>query len=278
MERLITTDTDTVTLYRLNPEALLPCTGNQTHRGIFMDTETTSIGPDAKIVELAFVPFFFDDAGNLTGVAKPLTWLQDPGFPIPPEASEVNGITDDMVRGKKIDWPVVQQQLGESQIVLAHNAGFDRPVLHRDARDYKQSLPAVPWGCSMSQVPWKKVIPGVPSVALGALAAWSGFFFSAHRAEMDCLAALYLLHITKQLPVLLRTALAPAILIRISGMYDQREKIKARGYKWDGDRKVWWSSFTEDTIDHEVAWLTLNCYNGRFGGQVIKVPATEAFL
>ncbi|RKZ05583.1 3'-5' exonuclease, partial [bacterium] len=53
--------------------------------------------------------------------------LIDPGIPVPPEASAVNGISDDMLRGK----PRMVDVLGEfagfcgDLPLVAHNAPFD---------------------------------------------------------------------------------------------------------------------------------------------------------
>lgn len=59
------------------------------------DLETTGINPAKdRIVELAIIKLFPD------GKKIEKHSLLNPGIPIPPEASEVHGITDEMVKGK----------------------------------------------------------------------------------------------------------------------------------------------------------------------------------
>ena len=62
---------------------------------IAFDLETTGTKPQAdRIVEIGAVLFDGDQAAGTYGT------LIDPGVPIPADASAVNGITDEMVRGK----------------------------------------------------------------------------------------------------------------------------------------------------------------------------------
>ena len=65
--------------------------------------------------------------------------LVDPLMPIPPGASEVNGITDDMVKGK----PKIEDLLDpfadfcEDAVIVAHNAGFDVPFVTAEIEKYE---------------------------------------------------------------------------------------------------------------------------------------------
>lgn len=60
---------------------------------VFFDLETTGKFPERdRIVEITIVKLSPD------GTRQPFTWLVNPTVPIPAEASEIHGITDDMVR------------------------------------------------------------------------------------------------------------------------------------------------------------------------------------
>lgn len=87
----------------------------------FVDTETTGIDPDADaIVEIAIVRF-------RGGRKEVFHTLVNPGFPIPPTASAVHGITDEDVK----DAPRIEEledriiEMLDGAFVIAHNAGFD---------------------------------------------------------------------------------------------------------------------------------------------------------
>ncbi|MEJ2452128.1 MAG: exonuclease domain-containing protein [Gammaproteobacteria bacterium] len=60
--------------------------------GIYLDTETTGFDPATdKVIELAMVPFEYDDAGRIYRVLPAYNGLADPGFPIPPVVTKVTG-------------------------------------------------------------------------------------------------------------------------------------------------------------------------------------------
>ena len=113
--------------------------------------------------------------------------LQDPGFPISTETTEITGITDQDLKGQKIDWATVKSLLNASELVIAHNAGFDRPFIEKELGE---KVPKV-WGCSWMQVDWDEKGYGIKKLEL--LSAYHGFFTDAHRALNDVDALLNLL-------------------------------------------------------------------------------------
>lgn len=86
------------------------------------DTETTGLNAEiGRIVEIGAVKF------NKDGVSGTLGTLLDPLMPISPDASRVNHITDDMVRGKPSESEVIprfMEFIGDA-VLVAHNAPFD---------------------------------------------------------------------------------------------------------------------------------------------------------
>jgi len=96
---------------------------------VAFDVETTGLLPGVdRIVELAAVAFQGE------AVLASYQQLVDPGMPMPREASQVNGIQDDMLRG----CPSVQEALPEFLRVMsqgtpiAHNAPFDVAFVARE--------------------------------------------------------------------------------------------------------------------------------------------------
>ena len=92
-----------------------------------VDTETTGMSPDAgaRLVEVAHVAI----VGGV--LAAEWSTLIDPGRPIPPDATRVHGIRDDMVATAPKP-AEVGQRLRESCADLPlvfHNAPFDLPFL-----------------------------------------------------------------------------------------------------------------------------------------------------
>lgn len=94
------------------------------HAGtVYLDTETTGIGPGAEIVDFALI--------NVNGQIL-YESLVKPDVPIPPEATAIHGITDAMVANAP-SWPEIFPQvapvLRQAHRVVIYNADFDRRVI-----------------------------------------------------------------------------------------------------------------------------------------------------
>jgi len=113
-------------------------------RRIGWDTETTAPDPtEARIVTAALVA---------KGGASPdrvQTWLINPGVPIPPETTEVHGITDAMVQADGQDPKAALEELAETMAraitygmpLVAFNTAYDWTVLHHELT--RHGLPTV---------------------------------------------------------------------------------------------------------------------------------------
>ena len=74
---------------------------------------------------------FNSETGKIFNVLKTFNELEEPTVEISKEASEVNGITMEMVKGHKIDDQKVRDFVSEAVIILAHNAKFDRHFVEK---------------------------------------------------------------------------------------------------------------------------------------------------
>lgn len=148
---------------------------------IAFDLETTGTVPGAdQIVEVGAVRFI---DGKVESV---FSTLIDPSRSIPPGATAVNGITDEMVFGKpKIDSVLAAfADFCQELPLVAHNAPFDSQFLTSDIN--RHELPA-PRGIIIDTLTIsRKVFPGLANYKLGTLVQHlkipsAGF----HRAEED---------------------------------------------------------------------------------------------
>lgn len=148
---------------------------------IAFDIETTGTVPGAdQIVEIGAVRFI----NNVPEAV--FATLIDPKRSIPPGASAVNGIYDEMVKGKpSIEdiLPSFAEFCGEDPIV-AHNAPFDSQFLTSDIKKFE--VPA-PKGVILDTLPIaRKVFPGLPNYKLGTLVQHLKIpTTDFHRAEED---------------------------------------------------------------------------------------------
>lgn len=235
--------------------------------GLYLDVETTGLKYDKhEIIELAMVPFQFTVDGRLLTIGPAFNELQEPTVePISTEISALTGITNEMVKGQSIDADEVEKILNTADIVIAHNAEFDRKFVEKNWPLFELKA----WGCSQSDVLWAE--EGVSGSKLEYIAVHYGFFYDAHRAEMDCRAGLEIL--SRQLPVsgktvlnaLLEAARKPTFRIWAENApFDFKDILKDRKYRWndgnDGRPKAWYLNVSEDTYENEMTFLKKEIY------------------
>ena len=168
--------------------------GSEKLKGIFLDVETTGLSHEIdKIIEIALVPFEFSKDGRIFNVNDAYSCLEDPQIPLSQKIISLTGLTDEMLAGKSFDIDVIKKFVEPSDLIIAHNASFDRKFIEKRFPFFKTKS----WACSFSQVPWES--EGIASMKLEYLAYKFGFFFEGHRAEIDCYASLHLL--SKTLPM-----------------------------------------------------------------------------
>ena len=244
-------------------------------RGVVVDTETTGVNSDKDaIIELGMVLFEYDPAtGQAYRVLATFDQLEDPGFAVPAESTEVHGITDEMVKDQRIDDDAVAAFLAGVSLVIAHNAKFDRVFLEKRLPLFE----SLPWGCSFAQVDWRS--EGIGSAKLDYIAYQYGFFYEAHRAEGDCFALLEILQ--QPLPKsgeLVLTSILHGLsqksyqIFATGSAFDTKDILKARGYRWDAGKKCWHTTVAgDDAVKSEVVWLKDSVYGGKSARVEIEV-------
>lgn len=147
---------------------------------IYYDTETTGVKSDKdRIIEIAA----YDPSNNRT-----FCQFVNPGMPIPPEASSIHHITDDMVASSPSFLEVGQAFIdfcGPDAVLIAHNNdGFDRHFLDQECKRNQLSLPAWP---QVDSLKWsRKYRPDLPRHSLQFLREVYGIPPNqAHRALDD---------------------------------------------------------------------------------------------
>ncbi len=252
---------------------------HQLRHALVVDVETTGIDKASDaIIELGVVRFTYDAVtGQPVEVIAAESLLEDPGRPIPAEIVSLTGITDDMVRGQRINDAQVLALLQGVGIVFAHNAGFDRPFVERRIPAFKD----VHWGCTQRDIDWRAL--GVGSHALEFLVyKHLGAFFDGHRAVDDCRATLALLARrtadgTLPMALLLENCRTPRVRVcAVGSAFDTKDVLRTRGYKWSGNdglpAKCWCRELAESELEAEQEWLRAIVYtNGRGQPSVEKV-------
>ena len=246
---------------------------------LILDTETTGLSHATdKIIELAMLLVQVDAASGLPfGLVETFEGFEDPRMPIPAVARQITGITDEMVQGQRLDAERVQALLARADLVVAHNAGFDRPFVEARFPHFAGK----PWACSFKDIDWKA--QGAQSAKLSALAQDQGWFYDAHRALVDCHALLQVLSCalpereTTGLAQLMDAATQPSFKLRAIGSpFESKDKLKNRGYRWDPDAKVWYATLaSEPLLGAETQWLKAEVYGSRRAQAEVEVEALD---
>ena len=263
----------------------LPQTGAAIRRALFVDVETTGLDPSADaIIQFAAVPFSYcPHDGRIFAVGECLTCLEDPGRPIPALVTRLTGLTDDDVCGRHLDEALIEALVAETDLVIAHNAGFDRRFLERRIPAFAER----PWACSQREVPWQE--EGLGSAKLEWLAyKHGGMYYQAHQADSDCYMAVHLLATPlpsgrPALAMLLERCRSACVRFWAFGAFEQRRLLKIRGYTFcggeDGLPKAWWRDVAAGEARRETEWLREHVYGGcaKPAYQCVRVDARNRF-
>ena len=110
--------------------------------GILLDVETTGLDTASTSHRARHGQVRLSARRHGHGVVDVFSALNQPSAPIPPDISELTGITDATVAGHRIDAEAVAAFAADSVIVIAHNAHFDRKFAERYWPVFQQKLGA----------------------------------------------------------------------------------------------------------------------------------------
>ncbi|TLS76659.1 DNA polymerase III subunit epsilon [Mariprofundus erugo] len=265
-------------LERLNPPARYLDGAPSTARiGLVVDTETTGIDTARdKIIELGFVAFSYDAAsGQVYQVLHAYDGSEDPGEPLSDVVKQLTGISDAMVAGQHLNDDEITHWLAQADLLIAHNAAFDRQMIERRFPLVREKN----WACTLMEIDWQA--EGIGSRKLDYIAFCLGYFFDGHRAVIDAQATLHLL--TRQLPQSGQRAMQALLLkarekskrfFAIGAPFEMKDQLRQRGYNWLADaaftdrsghvKKGVWSKVVAMTdVAAEELWLGGTVYAGR---------------
>ena len=243
----------------------------------FLDLETTGLNKDTcKIIEFAGKVTAIDKSnGALLGIVDEYESFNDPEESIEPEITRITGITDDIVAGHSIDWESVSRVLNQADIIVAHNASFDRSFMDR----YLPLSQDKVWVCSVSDINWPE--RGFGARGQEILCIWHGFYYESHRAMSDVVALIHLVtHEAEESDnaalELIANAEKPTYKIAaLNSPFETKDILKSRRYRWDPQNRYWWKNLVLDEIDTEKEWMADNIYNGHFQGRVDEIGLTD---
>jgi DNA polymerase-3 subunit epsilon len=247
----------------------------------FLDTETTGVNRlNDQIIELAFKVVKFEEiSGKIISIKSEFESFNQPDKEISNQITKLTGINDRMVANKRIDWSKVDDLLKDVDLIVAHNASFDRAFLDKKS----EITPNKIWACTIRDIDWLE--KGFSNQKQELLCYWHGFYFEAHRAMNDVDALIQLMihpHYDKDRPILELIRNAKKIVYKVlvtNFSYNEQKKdmIKSRGYRWNTKDKIWYKEISQDDLVLEKKYLGQTVYDGEFRGSLEKINLTEKY-
>ena len=246
----------------------------------FLDFETTGLDFERdEVIEIGLrtIAVNKNDYRDFFAV-KEYSSYNDTNLEVDAEITMLTGITKDMIAGKAIDWKEVSEILSVSDVVVAHNASFDRFFLEKNI-DFEGV-----WACSKADIDWKE--RGFLNTKLELLSIWHGFYYESHRAMNDVDATIHLLlHPSYKtytpLEELVENSQKTQHLIINKFPYNPAfiKMIKSRGgYRYNPSDKSWRILFkNKEQLDPEIDWLKDNIYNGYFKGEIKEISLFDKY-
>jgi len=214
-----------------------------------LDTETTSLEPPpaGRTIEVAVMLYDIKLAQPVASYASLICndGNEEYGMPANP-AEAINGIPGSMLADAPdadVVWRCMRWLISLAEVIIAHNAAFDRQFCPDLGR---------PWLCSENDIQWPGRTRGGSLVQL-ALSMGLGVA-SAHRAmsDVDTLARIFTRSAEKgcDLEAMIRHGMRPKKLFYAQVPYEKRQLAKDAGFRWDEAKhgKNWYREMAvEDT-------------------------------
>lgn len=227
-----------------------------------IDVETTGLDTqNDRVIELGMVLWDTERGGEVLLYNQYVYYADYPK--LEQVITDITGITEDDIKR----WGILPENAfrrfttlaQDAEAIVAHNGtNFDRPMLEAEFKRQDMKFPAVPWIDTSVDVPYPAHIK---TRKLVHLAAEHGILnTNAHRAYSDVLTMLQLLSkydikevlaLSQEENVELEAVTQPPWEDKKPDGEKDTDKARARGYRWNKDRKAWLKTVKQSQLPDE---------------------------
>ena len=202
-----------------------------------IDTETDSLDPSTcTAVELAIKVYDTDTKTSLMAFSALLPADEN-------KAEELNNIPVEalqlpLIKNDKFSVSVFNYLIKACDVLVAHNKSFDSIVTARILAKFGFTADKR-WVCTVNEVDFPNQ---KKSKSLSYLALDHGIYLTGtHRALVD---SHILEELIKKVPDI-EQQLLPKKKYQAVVPYEEKDKAKDLGFRWDGEKKIWFKSLSE---------------------------------
>jgi DNA polymerase-3 subunit epsilon len=229
-----------------------------------IDSETTGLrhGVDELICLAIRVLEVERFGGRVVREAGSYLGRHEPRGEMSPEAQLITGLSKASLQGQRFNAREIEVLLEQCELVVSHNAAFDRPFVE----DALSRFAELPWACSLSEIDWRGK-EQQPKASLDHLLSVHGWQ-SKGTVEDDCLSLARLL--AMPLPVTPWNGYVQLIDASEAAEHhlwlpdpglDYHWTLAARGYRLDEGSRSLWKHFDDADLDAELDKLR-DCLSG----------------
>lgn len=209
-----------------------------------------------NIIELGMTKARYSPSkGIITEICAVYRGIEDPKVKIKDDITLQTGLDNEYLIGRFIDQQEVASFMAGTQLVVCHNAMFERRFFEKKF----QLLDNFNWVSSLREIPWRTINNRIRSLDLTSLLLESGYFYERKTAIEETLALLWLMILQPLAFNYVLKALIPsgAIIYAFGSPYEVKEILKQRNYHWDAhELKVWYKVVSKaEYVEQEIEFL-----------------------
>lgn len=225
---------------------------------IVLDTETTGIEEDDEIIELAMLDLYFEKKSRkFLSIGLLTDELREPSRQakrvLPEFIKKLTGLTESDLEGKSIDQKAVIERLKTADVVIVHNAKFDRRML--DGFLNTEELDNVLFGCSYECIDWiggGEYLSGKQELLL----MFHGALFHGHRANTDIMGLSWLIVMYDYIGIIIdNLKIKHCYVEAVKSHISTKGHLKRFEFGWNPEKVVWDKVLPLDAFnENKKAW------------------------